>query len=40
MRDRADRAALLTAFNDVFMAWIAAHLPAGGAYTLTTNADF
>ncbi|WP_317260982.1 hypothetical protein [Rhodovulum sp. FJ3] len=40
MRDRADRAALLTAFNDVFMAWIAAYLPAGGEYALTTNADF
>ena len=40
MRDRTDRAALLTAFNDVFMGWITAYLPAGGEYPLTTNVDF
>ena len=40
MRDRTDRAALLTAFNDVIMGWITAYLPAGGEYPLTTNVDF
>ncbi|MCI5087050.1 MAG: hypothetical protein MRY67_14105, partial [Rhodovulum sp.] len=40
MRDQVDRVPLLTVFNDVFMGWITAYLPAGGEYALTTNADF
>ena len=40
MRDGPDRVPLLTAFNDAFMDWIAAFLPTGGEYTLTTNIDF